>query len=739
MHYKHLLKERRYTDAVGSPYGTNDGFVYKENNIFTKLYGERSIYEKIFNMFIDKFMIHAISHVNENKIPGEENIKIIICGGKSFEFYFATHNIPDELKSFDYDLHIINYKKSNNCLLKVIKELSYQCNSMFNGSRQYKLLVYIYNKLIKEFNRQSKFIELMNINANNKNIFTYGNNLYGRGIHSVYIKIVYKFKDSIFGSLDELNYIDVIKIINGSCDDCEKQNFGIIKKNEYYSTGFGVVDLEFDDNLPILNLIHNHYRDLGNYLIKLNDDNILNYEFRKYNTEHYIGEVGKSTIYVPDFDITYFNIYFNSLIPTYKKFARNREKITYINTHILNHIKNFNLPVIEKFLYNKKINDFLKRIKNIYKPIDNKINNSNLEFEYMPKIIVNFFNENMIKFVHELIYENNLLLLSTQRDSSKDENIELYKNHYHSKFKTNNNYYIDCKIGQIICRYIYDSSSINIPLILNEHHNIELSKLGKCNKITINTINYTNQFLNIMDTYKIDNTINRELNDFYVYSVSQAYPFDDKKNCRLQVGDEYTFPSFKSTTYAKYYKDHSMFIGYDNKPFIMRIHIDPKNLNRNEFIFMGTTQYEVVLAYGSTIKITNISSCYIFYHEKQFYQNCLLIDCELLKSDIPRLQNGGKQNIYKNNNNDKSTIVPNNNNYMNNIFSNSNNTNNNTNNNGNIDIDEYIKITNEKVNKNGLIILDADIDTNTIIELDKIKQIQYKINKYTNKIQSLNL
>jgi hypothetical protein len=720
-------------DKTNSSNVTDDKF--QNNDIFTKLYSERTIYEKLFNMFIDKFMIHAIAHANEVKLFNEQNIKLIICGGKSLEFYFNTCMMPNEFKSFDYDLHIIGHRqKKHSDLMSILHILSDKCNHIFKRSQYNKLYITLYNKLVREFNRQSKFIELMEIDTNTNELFIPGYELFGRQNYSVYIKITYKFKNSsIFAEFDTVDFRTVFETINGSCDGCDKYRFGQITKDEFYTSGFGIIDICYDDEFPLFG-ITKRYK-IGKYLIRLNEGNVLQYEFRSLKLNHYEQSVEKSVVYLPDFDIAYYNVYINSMIPEYVKSKRNGEKIKYFTQKLRDKFhKYINFISVKNFVMNQGQSQFELRHKNTYKPIIDKLKGDTVDFFGEISEHFGYIYAHELQFI---IQVHDLLLLSTLRDSLYDENVKFYCDYYDRQIGSRFNYR-DPYYGMILDYYVNDSSRINVPLILQDYQKIIYVQDATTRTIEEKSIiQYTNDFLFIMDSAKVEKTLCKKLNDFYVYSVSQTFAFEGTQDCRLQVGDQYTFPSFKSTTYARYYSDHSLFIGYDNQPFVMRIHIDPNKLNCNEFIFMGTTQFEVVLAYGSSVKITDLSTCYMYYGEQNLYQSCLLIDCELLISEIPRMtSNGGgnKKIDFSNDNNDKSTVVPNNENnsdlMVNQIYNNMNNTM------SNINIDKYIEITNEKIKNNKLILLDANADVDTMVELDRKNKISYKIKKYNHKLQN---
>ena len=145
--------------------------------------------------------------------------------------------------------------------------------------------------------------------------------------------------------------------------------------------------------------------------------------------------------------------------------------------------------------------------------------------------------------------------------------------------------------------------------------------------------------------------VKSELDKFCVYSVSSSfsdlYNLINDFNNEEPKKPEYTFKTFKSTTLAKSYCFNHIFIGYDLFPLVMKININPADLSGSEFLFLDGDALEVLIMPESKVKITKVDRCYTRFKDKNnfedegededdtkiLYQNCMLIECELLRND----------------------------------------------------------------------------------------------------------
>jgi hypothetical protein len=718
-----------------------DQLEYKipQNDIFNKAHHDRKIFEKMFYLFIDKIVIHAIASYTPSVIGGIES-KLVICGGKALGFYTHFFDVPDELKSFDYDIHVVGRKtnqmlNSDNGLelnqehiYTILKHLRKRCNKFLSKHLQKNLYIAMYNILVNKFNKQSESIELIEIDESHlSNMFKCTDTsgiMYSRKGTSVYLKIKYKIKSFYKIANDESKYDNKRISRDDLCENYKKLHTPkIIERDVIYETGIGVVDLLLDKTLP-------HFRILNNKKVELclKNKDIQSISTRKCEG-HYNSSIDVLQVYVPHFDIVYMNILVNALHDDYSKQVRNQAKIDYLSVILKSPLRYLNLSAFfKKGSFNVITDELNLRWYEIYKHFYTDYKQKIIEngVSFISGILEEFRiedKENNDKGIIHLLQQH--LLLSNIPDRyGKPTICSHYINHYDTTIGNFDNDYrkISRDEADILSQYVYGSNRYNIPLITgNTQEDV--------NGMTIRE--YAKKFMTIMNSYKIA-VHDSQFKDFYVYSVSQTHAIDSTKNGMFIKGETYTFPSFKSTTYAKHYSDHPMFIGFENQPFVMRIHIDPKKISGKEFIFMGGSQYEVVLSYGAQVKVVDINRCYTHfideYRESELVQSSLLIDCELLKMDDSMLHRISLRlnNVQQNEQNEQyeyyNDIIASNqqtggkykksNNKIINKIKNKTDT-------DSFEFDRFIKRTSEKIKKNNLIIYDASLGPEFYIKQNK--------------------
>jgi hypothetical protein len=293
------------------------------------------------------------------------------------------------------------------------------------------------------------------------------------------------------------------------------------------------------------------------------------------------------------------------------------------NIIILTLIKKFVLDIIY-FKYLIQIND--------------KLLLTNKNIDCMPKVYdndLNNFKHNYLQYtqkIEESYYFNTLCTSRTQGTprllNHIPDDLKLYVNN----ITLPERFDIDKFFIDIRDRYISNSSYINAEVfkILNLSVPSYNSYVDFQNK-QLDIYIYIDVFLKLMDI--VNNPIKSKIK-FNVYSVSQSlYNFNDE-NFEFVKDQIYTFPIFKSTTLTTKYEHHPTFIGNDIIPLVLDIEINPEILTGTEFTFLNTDQYEIVLAPGSQIKITNIDICYTnfndIYTDTKLIQACTHLKAELL-------------------------------------------------------------------------------------------------------------
>ena len=115
---------------------------------------------------------------------------------------------------------------------------------------------------------------------------------------------------------------------------------------------------------------------------------------------------------------------------------------------------------------------------------------------------------------------------------------------------------------------------------------------------------------------------------FTVYSISQYLLFPNNKFPKKD--DLIIFSLFKSTSFYPSHKHLFKFSGCDLEPMMLKIKININGL----YLFMGNNiTHEVLLPYGSTIKVDSIESGFIEYNNENniLRQNCTIINATLQK------------------------------------------------------------------------------------------------------------
>ena len=492
----------------------------------------------------------------------------ILVGNKSINHYFNLHhNISNEIKMCDYN--IITSNLVNKAVIKrKLTILTTKCNHIFNDN--YNLNSFLYNNIIKEINVTSKSeYSLIEISNTTKMDLFY----FDTETNTVYLKVFYKYNP-----ITNKEYLS----------------------DELYSNPIGII---------ICDLCKNYY-------IQLTDENINTFNIREWEYNKYDPTIGLISLYVPDIDIILVSLFFNSYNINCDKTKIHKQQLDIIIELLKNPYDNINF-----ILFNNPhttYHNFLKIRLPLY----------NAEFKQLfdSKTItcINDDYYNFINLISRMLNKCSLLI-----STNFIESICLLKNcspcinevsdiiitkliSYYKNIVT-----MDENDKTYLANYISSSYELNIPLITQQP--IE------------NTYEWADTLLKYMTNtaYKQNNI------DFFVYSVSQIFTINNHGKSYFNINDIYTFPSFKSTTYRVCSTNHIKFIGYDINSFIMRIYIK-SSINNGEYCFIGmnTNQYEVLIAYGAQVKITDISRCYIKLtcnsNTHNYYQNCWLIDCELL-------------------------------------------------------------------------------------------------------------
>jgi hypothetical protein len=604
-----------------------------ECNIITVNFPAKEMYEKIFSIFIDKFMPQALADLNNTYRPD----KHILLGGKAINHYFNLFHNNSEIKSCDYDVNILN-DNSNNTPMRLIQRLdtiSTKCNMMFNSD--YKFNIFLYNNIIKEFNSTNPYFdfELLEIGnadtipeSNNMQVFTYLSNpevpKFSRNVYSVYIKIFYRIKS--FAFINEINHAADM-FIGTNLPDHYKKKLGLVSENSnldkqtiYYS-GITICDLHWNSEF---NVIINRPEDRIpiniRYGIQLTNDNINEFKIREWSQTRYNRTVSTVKLYVPDIDIILVNLFFYSYLKSYIKRRKNKLKLRTIIELLENPLDNINFILYTNT--HKTFENFSKVRLQTYNAIFNFYMRNNLlectinDYNNFINLLLRILNKFSLSNSNNLI--RSLCLLQNKPDCPNEvsDNILSVLIRHYNDVQADNFWTQDYQ--NTIAYYIQDSSRINIPLITRTVLNMQLQR----------------KIANIINYMAVNQMPNNNL-DFFVYSVSQIFTIDNDGKAYFNIDDIYTFPSFKSSTFRLCSPNHAAFIGYDINSFVMRILIK-SSINNGEYCFIGmqNSQYEVLLAYGTQIKITGISRCYINLFDRisniDMYQNCWLIDCELL-------------------------------------------------------------------------------------------------------------
>jgi len=249
-----------------------------------------------------------------------------------------------------------------------------------------------------------------------------------------------------------------------------------------------------------------------------------------------------------------------------------------------------------------------------------------------------------IKYLYKynLIYKeyNNILKDTTITKSCKslNTNSKLY-NSLSPQLKNYTQCYTNSEaiFDNIISRYINNSSTINKSIFNNKQDTM----IDVLDNEKIFLWLYRILFTNIAyELNRIVNTkIDKHINEIIVYSVTQSIYNSNSENNNFNIGDIYTFESYKSTTLAKDYSEHPRFIGSNIFPVIFKIIINPGELSGQEYLFMNSDQYEIVLNFGSQIKIIDVSRCYTEFIDTQVNLNKYI-------DDINTIYNNAKDKVY---------------------------------------------------------------------------------------------
>jgi len=184
----------------------------------------------------------------------------------------------------------------------------------------------------------------------------------------------------------------------------------------------------------------------------------------------------------------------------------------------------------------------------------------------------------------------------------------------------------------ILCSYIISSRDINEGLINNtDPALVNIMVKHKDVPYFFNILQILEYFYEMMISLKKEITSTQQ---FTVYSFSQYLLFNEY--LLIEAGQILTFNCFKSTTYNPFFESLPQFIGSDLLPMVFKIKIDPR-IN-NLYMFIGNPlQFELVIAYGSQVKVVDIEVGYIDIktgNDSIVKINCTIINCILLEHEL---------------------------------------------------------------------------------------------------------
>lgn len=511
------------------------------DDIMRKLSNSKKDYSKLIknkhneiNVFIKE---HDLTNKNIEELENinQDNIKII-------------HNILDKINekktllvNFDEDIELsdelITTEEYNKSLI-IIKNAKHNIKSCKNKKEEQQQLINNYLKIHKITN--DKF----NYNITEKE-------------YNDLINLLPTYEKEKQNNIDKLNNLLIdINLLKNKLNDKLENDFNenkIISDDEYNN-----IDKLLNEHLQTKETIINQINELKAYL-DINKHNDINYNIKISEEEH-----NNNIIHLKELNIKLKDL--NTKLVNYKTYFNNQLKeFNDIKNYLLMHkfkinddyIFNYNnvnytysnLPVINNktMIFNKNINDFYTKYKNILKDYDSYIlisslNNIDIKCKYC-----RMNNQDKLKQINPKLLDlpnneliNNMKICLEYSKLISDTSI---KEELNNSFISNDIYYFDKNINKQIDNYIIKINELiellyknNKEFILNEQiHNTQL-EINKLNEL----IEYYNNSLYYIKLENYNNLqkdlilINEQINELNkmkdVYDLSQYKQLINIKN-----------------------------------------------------------------------------------------------------------------------------------------------------------------------------------------------------------------
>lgn len=333
------------------------GNIILENNLFCNLVEELKIYKKCTYLYIDKHMIRSISSTNDN--IKNKKISLVITDNKALDMYKSLYDTDvDSVLSYNYNMNVLS--ESANILesdMEIIIGIIYKITTDYNTLNK-RYLDSIYKNLILDFNKQSKYIEIIsyedfeknNINVNRRFIYYTNQNRQGKNNYSICIPVVYKFKtfeglfidqndDITLGKLKKENLLDKYKIYGNISDETNLINF--------YVAEIEIAKLLNDKTNPIFDSMDTN---INKFTLK---NNIVSVPCRK-DTGIYSRRIFISDLYVPYIDIVLVDCFLKAHLIENMQNSKNLELLIESFVKLLNDpYGKINLTILSKQNFQK--------------------------------------------------------------------------------------------------------------------------------------------------------------------------------------------------------------------------------------------------------------------------------------------------------------------------------------------------------------------------------------------------